>query len=242
MSGCPPTIAPPPTPDLARDVQRVVDADGRAAAMLGEHPGIGVVEDRDREVEVQGTREPGAERDVHPAEVRGHEHEAVGPPDDPGDRHADARRSGPSGNAAGPPARRTSRATTSSTDTSSSGPSTRMRSSVRPPSPTTAAAIDPTRTSNAEHHRAGRLRPDRAARAGPASRGGPRRPRTRSPRRPARAPGRGWRCGSGRWRRRAPSASAGRLVEDPEDGARGSPDGSSRCAGPCGRYRSATIL
>ena len=47
------------------------------------------------------------------------------------------------------PASRTRRSTTSSTDTSSSGPSTRMRSSVRPPSPTMAAAIEPTRTSNA---------------------------------------------------------------------------------------------
>ncbi len=74
---------------LARDVEGIVHVDGGPAPMLGEHPGIGVVEDRDRKVEIEGAGEPVAERDVDPAEVRGHEHEAVGPPDDPGDRHPD---------------------------------------------------------------------------------------------------------------------------------------------------------
>ena len=73
------------------------------------------------------------------------------------------------------PASRTSSATTSSTWRCWSGRSTRTRSSVRPPSPTTAAAIESTRTSNARTT-APSARGGPAARDGPACRGGRRGP------------------------------------------------------------------
>ena len=76
--------------DLARDVQHVVIADGGPAAVLGQSPEVRLVGDRDRDAHVERPIEPFAERDIAPAEVRGHRDEPVAPADDTDHGHADA--------------------------------------------------------------------------------------------------------------------------------------------------------
>ena len=76
--------------DLARHVQDVVHADGRAAPRLAEDARVGVVHDGDRDGGRERAGEARAERNVDPAEVGGHRHQAVAAPHDAGHGHADA--------------------------------------------------------------------------------------------------------------------------------------------------------
>ena len=80
----------PADPDLAGYEDRVVDADRGAPTMLGEDPGIRIVADHDRHRDLQPSREPRTERDVHPAQVRGHRDQTIAAAHDPRHGHADA--------------------------------------------------------------------------------------------------------------------------------------------------------
>ena len=76
-------------PDLAHDVNDVVDVDGRPAPVLGQAAEVRLVGDHERGVELEGGRQPVAQRNVTPAEVRGVTHHPVGTADDACHRHAD---------------------------------------------------------------------------------------------------------------------------------------------------------
>ena len=96
-----------------------------------------------------GERAP--ERHVAPAEVGGHRHEAVAPPDDADDRHPDADRAlvvGVAASAGRPPARR-GRRRSPRPRCGRCGRSMRTRSKTSPPSPTMAAASESTAISSA---------------------------------------------------------------------------------------------
>ena len=74
---------------LARYEQDLVHADGRATALFGECPEIGVVGDPHRDVDVERLDEPLAKRDVSPAEIGCHPDETVAPPNNADDGDAD---------------------------------------------------------------------------------------------------------------------------------------------------------
>ena len=78
--------------DRAPDEDDVVDAAGRAAAMLRERRQVGLVGERDRDVRSEGLGQVLAERLVAPAEVRRHRHHAVAPADDADDARRRRRR------------------------------------------------------------------------------------------------------------------------------------------------------
>ena len=84
-------MRPPPTPYLARDEQHVVGADRRrrGAARRGRR-GRPRWRPRSGPSTSSAPASALAERHVAPAEVGRHRHEAVAPPDDADDRHADA--------------------------------------------------------------------------------------------------------------------------------------------------------
>ena len=152
-----------------------------------------------------------AERDVDPAEVGGHRHQAVAAPDDAGDRDADAddrrgrRATGRS------PTRAARSATTSSTESSTARPldADPLEGLAAEPDDRDRDRVD--EDLEAEDRRRRRVQPDERARAGRACRAGRRRS---SMTRPAAAEltdeARGSRCGSGRSRRRARSGTGGR--------------------------------
>ena len=66
--------------DVAGDVDQVVDPDADAALVLGQGAEVGVVGERDRDVESEGGEHDRAERDVVPLEVGGQPHQAVAAP------------------------------------------------------------------------------------------------------------------------------------------------------------------
>ena len=72
-------------PDLARHVQDVIDADRCPSSMLGQHAEVGLVADRDGHLQAERPGQSRPERDVEPAEVRGHRDEPVAAAHDAGD-------------------------------------------------------------------------------------------------------------------------------------------------------------
>ncbi len=76
--------------DVAGDVDQVVDADADPAPVLGESTEVGVVGQRDRDVDAQHGPDDVAERDVDPVQVGREPDQAVAAPHQAGDADADA--------------------------------------------------------------------------------------------------------------------------------------------------------
>ena len=136
---------------LAGEVEDVVDADGGAAPVLGEHAEVRLVGDRDRDARPERRGEPLPERDVPPAEVRRHRDQPVLAPDDADDRDPDPRSPGrrPGG---GPRRRRQARRGRRRRRRPTSAPAAGRRAAARrpsPPSPTSATASESTAISRA---------------------------------------------------------------------------------------------
>ncbi len=77
-------------PDLAVDVEHVVDPRGGAAAMLGKHAQVGLVGDEDGYAQVEACRQPASQWHAGPAQVRGRLDQAIAAADDAGDGNPDA--------------------------------------------------------------------------------------------------------------------------------------------------------
>ena len=126
-------------------------ADGRAAAQLGQRAEVGLVGDGDRQRRPERVGQALAERDVAPAEVRRHRHDAGVAAHDADDRDADAdhalgaRAAGAARRARAPRGRRS----VSSTEERSRGRSRRTTSRTSPPMPTAATASESTVISSA---------------------------------------------------------------------------------------------
>ena len=163
-------MTPPPTPTSADDVDHVVDAAGGAAQVLGDRAELGVVADHGRG-QSQHLAQPLAERHVGPAQVRRLVHEPVGAAHHAGHRHPDRDR-------AHAEVARPARAVDSmilvmhlvaAGGSGPAGSSCCGRGSGR--------RARPARSPRARPAGRPRARPPRAAGAGPAATGGPRRVR-----------------------------------------------------------------
>ena len=181
--------APPPTPYSPEMNSTSSDADRGATPKLDQRAEVGIVGDGDRDRQRPSARaEPSPERDVAPAEVRGHRDEAVAATDDarrPRRRSRRAARRAAAANAK--PAASSARSADDRRRPTCgrSGDRSRVRSRTWPPSPTTAAASESTAISSASTT-APSGRGGRRARVGPGRLRARRAPRRRGRPRPAR--------------------------------------------------------